>query len=78
MKYWEVTKETLVPIRAREYYFNSDGDFRINVHIVSEWCKDHNIEATRHTADASYDMARADLWTVRDERDRLLFALRWS
>jgi hypothetical protein len=78
MQYWEVTKESLVPIRAREYYFTPTGEYRINVHIVSKWCKDNGIEATRHTTDASYDKAKADLWTVRDAKYRTLFALRWS
>ena len=73
MKYLEIGEESLVPIRAREYYYDPDGRYSIKTHVIYQWCCENNITASRfQTGD------QLDWWHVPNEEDRVLFVMRWS
>lgn len=70
-KDWIVTgfdDPSLITIKAREYYTPY-----VNDHLVSGWCRENGIVARRYKGGMGLDV-----WTVRDEKDRALFALRWG
>jgi hypothetical protein len=67
-KHWVMTPESLILIRDPEYYKPYIVEF-----VISDWCRENGIIATR--AQAGYG---GDVWSVRDEKDRVLFALRWG
>ena len=70
---WEATPDTLVPIHAREYYYDEHG-YLIQEWIVAEWCRENQIRARRHNTGTYMQ----DLWSVPDPKQRLIFMLRWS
>ena len=73
---WEATPDTLVPIHAREYYYDEHGNYLVQDWIIQKWCRENGIRARGYSAggDENYKF----LWSVPDPEHRVLFSLRWS
>jgi hypothetical protein len=63
----------LVPVTAEEYYYDEIGRFIIRPYLVENWCRENGIQAVRYSCGREWDV-----WSVPDEQQRVLFALRWS
>jgi hypothetical protein len=65
--------EALVPVTANEYYYDEIGRYMRRPYLVENWCRENGIQAVRYSTSREWDV-----WTVPDEQQRVLFALRWS
>jgi hypothetical protein len=63
----------LVTVTAEEYYYDEIGRYGRRPYLVENWCRENGIQAVRYSTGREWDE-----WTVPDEQQRVLFALRWS
>jgi hypothetical protein len=62
-----------VTVTAEEYYYDEIGRYGRRPYLVENWCRENGIRASRYSTGREWDV-----WTVPDEQQRVLFALRWS
>ena len=72
-EYQEAMPETVVPVRAREYYYDEIGRYMRRPYLVENWCRENGIRAARYSVGTE-----SDVWVVPNDEDRLIFVLRWS
>jgi hypothetical protein len=65
--------QALVPVKAKEYYYDEIGRYILRPYLVENWCRENDIQAVRYSCGREWDV-----WSVPDEQDRVLFVLRWS